>query len=205
MEQAMEYRLADAAPVSLIRTLWPHEHGKLEGHLLRLGCADRHLRFGMSMNDAGIRAYCRRARWWNSHLVGWVDDAGALRAVGETRWTGTGWPREAELAFSVETPFQGRGMGTALFRRLLDHAKNIYVSRLYVTSLPSNVKMRRIARRMGLSIHFETGGDCDGRIELRGPDYGSLFSEALEEGTAQLIAALRTQHLLKVQNVRPDL
>jgi RimJ/RimL family protein N-acetyltransferase len=178
-----------------LRTLWPHEHHKLEAHLLRLTPEERYLRFAGNLGEESIRRYCRRARWWQGHLVGLVDDAGELRAVGEARFRRNGWIREAELAFSVETSYQGRGLGTELFRRLLVHARNRAVARVYITSLPSNSRMRRIAAKFGLSVRSDGNGQSDGRIELHGPDYGSLFSEVLDEGTGQLIAGLRVQRI----------
>lgn len=173
-----------------VRTLWPHEREKLESHLLRLTRQERYLRFGGYLADEAIQRYCRRVAWWNSHLVGLVDETGALRAVGEARIRREGWTREADLAFSVETPYQGRGLGTELFRRLLDYARNRAVMRVFITSLPTNTRMRRIARRFGLSVRCEGGEDCSGRIELHGPSYASWLSEAMDEGTGQLLAGL---------------
>lgn len=173
-----------------IRTLWPHEREKLESHLLRLTRQERYLRFGGYLSDEAIQRYCRQVVWWNSHLVGLVDEVGELRAVGEARIRREGWAREADLAFSVETPYQGRGLGTELFRRLLVHARNRAVTRVFITSLPSNARMRRIARRFGLSVLCDGGGDCSGRIELHGPSYASWLNEAMDEGTAQLLAGL---------------
>lgn len=173
-----------------IRTLWLHERHKLESHLLRLTNQERYLRFGGYLSDEAIRRYCSRVEWWKGHVVGLVDEDGELRAVGEARVRRNGWVREADLAFSVETPYQGEGLGTELFRRLITYARNRGVARVFITSLPGNARMRRIARRFGLSVHCEGGEDCSGRIELHGPSYASWLSEALDEGTGQLLAGL---------------
>lgn len=182
--------VAAAPDRNRIRTLWLHERGKLEAHLLRLGPHERHLRFGGYLSDEAVRRYCRQVEWWKSHLVGLIDDAGELRAVGEARLRRDGWVREADLAFSVETPFQGEGLGTELFHRLLTYARNRGVARVFITSLPGNARMRRIAKRFGLSIRCDGADDCSGRIELHGPSYASWLSEALDEGTGQLLAGL---------------
>jgi len=175
----------------VIRTLWLHERQKLEAHLLRLDEHDRYMRFGGHVSDETLQRYCERIHWWRSHLVGWIDDDGALRAVGEARLLSGGWPREAELAFSVEAPYQGQGLGTELFRRLLTYARNRAVGRVYVTSLPTNVKMRRIARRFGLGVEHYAAGEFAARLELRAPDYGSLFNELFDESAAHFIEGLR--------------
>lgn len=191
--QAADTPLGSADPrrEPVIRTLWLHERQKLEAHLLRLGEHDRYMRFGGHVSDESLRKYCERIHWWQSHLVGWIDDEGELRAVGEARLLGDGWPREAELAFSVEAEYQGQGLGTELFRRLLTYARNRGVGRVYVTSLPTNVKMRRIARRFGLSVERYGGDEFAARMELRAPDYGSLFDEIFDEGAAHFIEGLR--------------
>jgi ribosomal protein S18 acetylase RimI-like enzyme len=87
-------------------------------HLLRLERDDRLLRFGGYASVAQITAYCDRLDWNRGLIVGYVT-RGKVRGIGELKLLGTGWPRAAELAVSVERRFQNRGIGTALLRRLV--------------------------------------------------------------------------------------
>ena len=184
-----------------IRRLWWHEQDRFLAHLLRLSPEDRYLRFGGHITDDGVRDYVRRGDWLHHSLLGVFVD-GELRAVGECRYLERRWPREAELAFSVEKPFQGRGFGTALFQRLLTFARNRAVRRVYVTTLRQNARMRRIARKFHMAIAPQED-EVEGRLELVWPSYLSLVDEALDHGRALLGAGLSQQARVAGRNGNP--
>ncbi|SEP09871.1 GNAT family N-acetyltransferase [Aquisalimonas asiatica] len=166
----------------VIRRLWASEHEDWCEHLLRLGPQDRRDRFAGVVSDAFIRSYCARVDPFSLTLFGAFVD-GELRAVGEFAMLSHDAPRRAELAFSVESGWQNRGLGTALFRRLVMHARNRAVSRVYIVSEPGNRRMHRIARKFDMTLSAEYG-ETAGRMELLGPSYMSVMEEMMEEGMA---------------------
>lgn len=62
---------------------------------------------------------------------------------------------EAELAALVMDEFQGKGLGTELYRRLLDVAKGEHIGKVVSTMLGENREMRRVCEKLGFTITEE--------------------------------------------------
>jgi GNAT superfamily N-acetyltransferase len=163
----------------LIRRLWVGERDKIRDHLLRLDDEDRALRFGGYASAAHIAAYCARLDWSRVLVVGYVT-GGEVRGLGQLELIGAGWPRAAELAVSVERPFQNRGIGTALLRRLVVAARNRLIERVYMICVIDNGRAVRMARRLDGALHFHSG-EAEARIELPWPTPWTWLEELLFE------------------------
>lgn len=136
------------------RKLLPTEAGHLARHLLALSPPDRRMRFQGLVSDHGVERRCRRLDWFRTVAIGyWVG--GRLRGVGEVCFDRSLWPREAEIAITVETPWQGRGIGTELARRAVTVARNRGATRVTMLCLVENARMRRIARRLEGALRFD--------------------------------------------------
>jgi len=61
--------------------------------------------------------------------------------VGVARFDRLGGGGDAEVAFVVADSFQGRGIGTLLFDRLAERAREVGVSRFVADTLPHNRRM----------------------------------------------------------------
>ena len=72
----------------------------------------------------------------------------------------------AEFSLLVSDPWQGRGLGTELLRRLVEVGRAEGVDRIWAEMLPTNVGMRRTASAAGFTV-TETFGDPSVRAELR--------------------------------------
>jgi RimJ/RimL family protein N-acetyltransferase len=164
-----------------IRRLWPSELSKVRDHLLRLGRDDRLLRFGNHASAARITAHCARVDWSRGLILGYVT-GGKARGIGELALLGTGWPRAAELAVSVERRFQNRGIGTALLRRLVVAARNRLIERIHMVCLIDNGRAVRMARRLDGTMRV-TQGEAEARIEPPWPTPWTWLEEALPEST----------------------
>ena len=70
-----------------------------------------------------------------------------------------------EIAFSVDKELQYQGVGSALFRRLIESARGYGYERLIVTTHPHNEAMKSLARRFDAKLTFEEG-ETVGLIEL---------------------------------------
>jgi ribosomal protein S18 acetylase RimI-like enzyme len=165
-------------PPGRIRRLWAFERAKVHDHLLRLDGDDRLLRFGGYASAAQITAYCEQLDWSRALIVGYVE-GGEVRGLGELKPIGDGWPRAAELAVSVERPYQNRGIGSALLRRLVVFARNRLLDRLYMICLIDNGKALRMARRLDGALRFDHG-EAEARIEPPWPTPWTWLEETLE-------------------------
>jgi acetyltransferase len=65
---------------------------------------------------------------------------------------------EAEFSMMVSDPFQCRGLGTELLRRLLQVGRNEQIKRITADILPDNVAMQRVCEKVGFHL--------DRRVEL---------------------------------------
>ncbi len=166
----------------VFRKLWPSERDKVRDHFLRLDAEDRHLRFFGQVSDDFIERYCQEVLATGYVvLAGFAD--GEVRAVGELRAYGAPGQRKAEIAVSIERPYQSRGAGTELFRRLINLARNRSIRTIHSACLLENAKMQRIARKCGCALQVERG-QAEARLQPPWPNYFSLMEEAMAEGRA---------------------
>lgn len=166
----------------VFRKLWPSERDKVRDHFLRLDPEDRQLRFFGHASDELIERYCQEVLSTGYVVLGGFAD-GEIRAVGELRAYGPPGDRKAEIAISIERPYQSRGAGSELFRRLINLARNRGIRTIHSACLLENARMQRIARKFGCEIQVERG-QAEARLEPPWPNYFSLMEEALAEGRA---------------------
>lgn len=167
-----------------VRRMRRGERDAFAAHLSRLDADSRFRRFGRFMSDAAVTAYAAAEDERPGLLQGAFID-GVLRGVGELRPFGDPAEGRAEAAFSVEPGFQRRGIGDALFRRILLVARNDGVSRLTVLCLPENGAMQRLARRHGGAL-VSWPGEVTGTVTERHPTVVSLAREEAAEFTGRL-------------------
>lgn len=116
---------------------------ELAAHLSRLDPAARQLRFMAPLGDRGIAALVARAA--PVALVRFMPD-GVLRGCAEIHPGDT--PGSAEIAVSLEAPWQHRGIGAQLTEAARAEALRRGLSDIRLTCLRRNLPMMRIARRM---------------------------------------------------------
>jgi GNAT superfamily N-acetyltransferase len=167
----------------VFRKLWPQDADALGAHLLRLDREQRTFRFGRAVADEWVARYAASTDWKRSAVLGcWI--AGVLRGVGEIRMLDEPGPSPAaEAALSVERPFEGRRIGTALFHRGLLIARNRGIARLYMLCLPENERVQRILRKVRPTLAF--GRDqIECQIDLEAPNALSMAAELYDDGCA---------------------
>ncbi len=180
---------APPPPPGVIRRLRAFERGKIRDHLLRLDGDDRVLRFGGYASRALVEAYCDGLDWGRAIVIGYLID-GEVRAIGELKPMGDGWPRAGEVAVSVERPFRNRGVGTELLRRLVTMARNRFIETLWMVCLLENGTALHIARKVDSTLIVHQG-TAEAHLELAWPNHLTLLAELLDEAGAVLKAALR--------------
>jgi GNAT superfamily N-acetyltransferase len=162
-----------STPPGLIRLLTPEDLTLFREHLRRLDEDARRDRFAMGATDAFIDRYAQCAVALDTTQIGYFA-CGELRAVAELRLVGR---REAEMAFTVEPACRRQGIGTALFRELIEAARQHRVRRLYGSCLARNRAMQALARKFEAELVFEAA-DVLGIVE-RGRDAETVFATAI--------------------------
>ena len=151
----MERQSLEGAPWRGIgRQLRPSDLPRFREHLLRLDAESRHDRFNGVTNDAYLSAYAERSFHDGATVIGYVEDGKVLGAAELHERPDLPEPT-GEIAFSVEHELQHRGIGSALFERLITNARGLGYEKLRVTTHPGNLAMRTLARKFDAHLSFE--------------------------------------------------
>lgn len=164
-----------------VRTLIQQEElPLLRDHLLRLDAGSRHDRFNGYLDDSFIERYAARCADDGTVIVAYIVD-GMVRGAAELH------PPEGdclpEVAFSVEASARRRGVGTALFRRLIAEARWRGYKQLRITTGAENHAMRALARKFGAHLAFRHG-ESTGTIDLAKTPEAELAELAASPFTA---------------------
>jgi GNAT superfamily N-acetyltransferase len=154
------------SPTSPIRILNHNELPLLRDHLLRLDPQSRRDRFHGSVDDTFIASYIARCFGPKTIAIAFVEND-EVHGVAELHEPVSD-DDVPELAFSVEENFRRRGVGSILFKTLLDEASRAGYRRLRVTTGAQNDAMRALARKFGAHLVFDHG-EFAGTIDLTAP------------------------------------
>lgn len=174
-----------------IRRLWPAERDLFTAHLLRLDAVTRRERFGTAVNDDFLENYATTTFGVDGLVYAYIE-AGEVRGAAELRGLEDIVAQTGEAAFSVEKQWRRRGIGESLFSRLITAARNRGIRTLYMTCLPENAAMRRLARKFEADL---VGGynDVEGVIATGGPTPFTILDEALDNAKGFATLALSLQ------------
>lgn len=161
---------------------------KLREHFLRLDANDVRLRFGAPLGSDAIEAYVEGIDFDTDAVFGVYEDELGLAAVAHVAFGADG----AELGVSVLPGHRSRGLGSALFARTVEHARNRFVTRMYMHCLSENAAMMHIARKSGMNICVDTG-EAEAFLKLEPADQASISGELMRQRLALFDYALKTQ------------
>jgi GNAT superfamily N-acetyltransferase len=149
----------------VVRTLSQQEElPLLRDHLLRLDHQSRHDRFHGYMDDSFIERYAAKCASDGTLIIAFLMD-GVVRGAAELHPPGTSPDLQPEVAFSVETGLRRQGVGSVLFRKLIDVARAKGYRTLRITTGAQNDAMRALANKFGAHLTFRYG-ESTGTIEL---------------------------------------
>jgi GNAT superfamily N-acetyltransferase len=179
-----------------IRKLWIGEAKTYRDHLLRLDADSRRNRFGGAVADEMIETYIASAMRRGTVLHGFLVD-GVLRGVADLKPFGAAFPTEAEVAFSIEQPWQSHGVGSALLERTLLAARNRGIRLVHMACLADNARMQQLARKFAADLSFDLGSVV-GEVAAPPATPLSLLREMVADGHGFATAVLDEQaRLLK--------
>lgn len=187
----------------MIRKLWLGEAKAYRDHLLRLDPASRRNRFGGAVADEFVAAYAAGAMRGRGVMHAFLVDR-VLRGVAELKPFGSGFPTEAEVAFSIEKPWQSHGVGSALLERTLLTARNRGIKLVHMACLGDNARMQQLARKYEAELRVDMGSVV-GEVAAAQATPLSLFREMLADGHGFATAVLDVQaRLLRArEGVKP--
>ena len=147
-----------------VRTLRREEIPLLRDHLLRLDGPSRRDRFHGFIDDGFIERYAKKCANDGTIIIVYLQD-GAVRGAAELHPPEQSPDSQPEIAFSVETSVRRRGVGSTLFRYLIEEARTKGYRSLRITTGAQNEAMRALAHKFGANLTFRHG-ESTGSIAL---------------------------------------
>ncbi len=166
-----------------MRQLRPSDLPKFREHLLRLDAESRRDRFNGVTNDAYISGYADRCFREGTTVIGYVEGDRVLGAAELHERADLPEPT-GEIAFSVERQIQHRGIGSALFERLIGNARGLGYEKLRVTTHSDNLAMKALARKFDAHLSFEHL-ETVGIIDLDRPAVAEFIGQGSAKGVAR--------------------
>ena len=149
-----------------VRTLRQQEElPLLRDHLLRLDPASRHDRFNGFMDDSFIEKYAARCADDGTIIIAYIEN-GLVRGAAELHPPDDSADGLPEIAFSVEAVVRRQGVGSILFKRLIQEARWKGYHALRITTGAQNQSMRALANKFGAHLTFRHG-ESTGNIDLK--------------------------------------
>ncbi len=164
----MNYHHAAGSKVArgTVRTLRQQEElPLLRDHLLRLDHQSRHDRFHGFMDDSFIERYAAKCASDGTIVIAYLED-GAVRGAAELHPPETSPDHQPEIAFSVEGNWRRHGVGSILFRKLIEEARAKDFRFLRITTGAQNDAMRALAHKFGAHLTFRYG-ESTGTIDVK--------------------------------------
>src|SRR5580700_11861713 len=128
-----------------VRTLSRQEElPLLRDHLLRLDHQSRHDRFHGFMDDSFVERYAEKCASDGTVVIAYLED-GVVRGAAELHPPETSPDLLPEIAFSVEASLRRQGVGSLLFRKLIEEARAKGYRFLRITTGAQNDAMRALA------------------------------------------------------------
>ena len=150
----------------IVRTLRQHEElPLLRDHLLRLDHESRHDRFHGFMDDSFIERYAEKCADDGTVIIAYLED-GVVRGAAELHPPATSPDLLPEIAFSVEAGLRRNGVGSLLFRKLIEEARAKGYRLLRITTGAQNDAMRALANKFGARLTFRHG-ESTGTIDVK--------------------------------------
>jgi GNAT superfamily N-acetyltransferase len=171
-----------------IQRLDARSRAALVAHFLALPAGDRRLRFGASLAPERIAAYVEEIDFERDAVFAAHDDRLALVGVAHVAFAG----KQAELGLSVLPGHRECGAGSALFERATTHARNRFVSSLFMHCLAENAPIMRMARRFDMDVVTESG-DAQAHLALSPASLTSISREFVTDRLALYDYALKAQ------------
>lgn len=138
----------------LIRPIGRHDRALERALIERLSPETRRFRFlgqVQGLSEAQLDRFCAVDYDRDMAFIALVQQDGGKREVGVSRYCATRRSGECECAIVIADEWQHRGLGAALMRHLMAHAREHGFTRMISIDRADNAAMRDLARYLGFA------------------------------------------------------
>lgn len=168
---------------------------KVLEHFLRLDYESKSSRFCTPITDENMSIYVQKIDFKNG-IFGIFNDNLDIIGLGECVFFKEKDKLTAEVAFTVEKPYQGNGLGNKLMKRVVQYANSRDIHELHMYCIRNNQAILHLAKKYNLVPQYE-GTEISGVVKT--PDVLPLIStlnEQFEDNVASFELAVSFQQKL---------
>ncbi len=156
-------------------------------HLKGLSEADRYTRFCYAIKDENIDRFILSVLYnADDHHLFTATVQDKIVGFGHLAREGTDW----ELAVSVDSDRQGRGVANNLMDHMIDWGKTRGIHSVFMHCIVQNQKIQHLARKHGLRLIDRDGAEVTSRVDLPPPtplDYTAQFLQEQQTILEQIV------------------
>lgn len=138
-----------------LRTLRPEDRAIEEAFVRALSPTSRYLRFHSALpalTPEMAERFLNLDYPDQMALIASIPERGGERQIAVARWARPQGETAADLGIAVADDWQGKGLGTALLKRLLQLAAAAGIEQIAANVLYENQRMRALARDLGFRL-----------------------------------------------------
>jgi acetyltransferase len=139
----------------VIRPICAEDAGRERDFICGLSAASRYDRLMYAVREPSKEFIERMVQVDRHHAMAFVAVAGdgiAQRIIGVARYASAPGSSGSEFAIAVADPWQSRGVGAALARQLIEHAREQGIHHLDARIFATNSRMLGLAQWLGFNI-----------------------------------------------------
>lgn len=156
----------------MLTRLYASDRDLIIRHLLALPAEDRLLRFGFRAPDESIYAYVDRINFINDDVFGVYGNDGknliGLLHLSIYKASDCVPVFLAEAGLSVQSQYQGHGMGNLMLEQAIQACEEEGVGKLFLYFNLRNIKIKKLAIKNHAIVSVDME-DCEAVIDILGP------------------------------------
>ena len=132
------------------------DRAAIKAHLLRLSSEDRRLRFFTTLSDEAVSSYVDGIDFERGRVFGVLNPDSLLVGVAQVSdVTDKDGHTSCEAAFSLDREERSHGLARRLMQAIINYCQDRGVSRLCMSCLRHNERMKALARSFGLKMRLD--------------------------------------------------
>lgn len=176
---------------------------KVKNHFLRLDSDSRHSRFCSIMNDENLINYVNKMDFSKNGIFGIFNENLDIIGLGECVFYKDSPEKKetAEVAFSVEKGYQGKGLGNKLMARVVQFANTHNLKEMTMYFLRDNAATLHLANKYNFKAEYYST-EVSGTVKVPNiPPILDVFNEQIEELFANIEITQQWQHKIFTKNL----
>jgi acyl-CoA hydrolase/GNAT superfamily N-acetyltransferase len=153
--------LKDGSKV-FIRPIRPDDEPMMKEMFYNFSERTRYLRFHgpiKSLPHTRLQVFCNVDYDEEMALIGTIGDPGSEEVIAVGRYMHDAANNSAEVAFAVQDDYQNKGLGKALYGKLVDIGRERRIEKFFAEVLPENIPMLRVFHHADCEVATKTEGE----------------------------------------------